>query len=145
MSSMGSWTSYPPLAVARLLKAHRELQHRRGFDRQGQGGLSTCAWSQRRSFCLLPGGRAGDASWDDRELEVEVWLEATVTCAIPLFISLETHTLLQRRLQDARTMKPFAEMFRVADSDQGLLGQEPAVCTGAFPIAGPSGEACSEK
>lgn len=74
-----------------------------------------------------------------------MWLEATMTCGIPLFISLETHTLLQRRLQDVRTMKPFAEMFRVADSDQGLLGQEPAVCTGAFLIAGPSGEACSEK
>lgn len=68
-----------------------------------------------------------------------------MTCGIPLFISLETHTLLQRRLQDAKTMKPFTEMFRVADSDQGLLGQEPAVCSGAFPRAGPSGEACSEK
>lgn len=111
---MGSWTPYPPLAVARLLKAHRELQHRRGFDRQGQGGPPTCAWSQRRNFCLFPGSRAGDTSWDDRELEVEVWLEATVTCGNPLFISLETRTLLQRRLQDARTMKPFAEMFKVA-------------------------------
>lgn len=60
-------------------------------------------------------------------------------------ISLETYALLQRRLQDARTMKPFAEMFRAADSGQGLLGREPAVCIGAFPIAGPSGEACSEK
>lgn len=32
-------------------------------------------------------------------------------------------------------MKPFAEMFRVADSGLGLLGREPAVCIGAFPIA----------
>lgn len=74
-----------------------------------------------------------------------MWLEATLACWIPLFISLETTALLQSRLQDAGTMKPFAEMFRVADSGQGLLGQEPAVCTGAFPITGPSGEACSEK
>lgn len=32
-------------------------------------------------------------------------------------------------------MKPFAEVFRVADSGLGLLGREPAVCIGAFPIA----------
>lgn len=32
-------------------------------------------------------------------------------------------------------MKPFAEVFRVADSGLGLLGGEPAVCIGAFPIA----------
>lgn len=71
----------------------------------------------------------------DRELEVTVWLEATLAYGNPVFISPETHALLQRRLQDARTMKPFAEMFRVADSGLGLLGREPAVCIGAFPIA----------
>lgn len=74
-----------------------------------------------------------------------MWFETTLVCQIPLFISLETVALLQSRLQDAGTMKPFAEMFGAADSGQGLLGQEPAVCTGACPITGPSGEACSEK
>lgn len=62
-------------------------------------------------------------------------METTLACGNPVFISSETHALLQRRLQDARTMKPFAEMFRVADSVLGLLGREPAVCIGAFPIA----------
>lgn len=47
-----------------------------------------------------------------------VWSEATLACGILLFISLET-LVLQRRLQDARTMEPFAEMFGVADSGQG--------------------------
>lgn len=42
-------------------------------------------------------------------------------------------------------MQPFVEMLRAADGGQGPLGQEPAVCGGAFPIVGPSGEACSEK
>lgn len=54
-------------------------------------------------------------SWGDRELEVGVWSEATLACGISLLISLETLALLQRRLPDARTMEPFAEMFRVAD------------------------------
>lgn len=62
-------------------------------------------------------------------------METTLACGNPVFISSETHALLQRRLQDARTMKPFAEVFRVADSGLGLLGGEPAVCIGAFPIA----------
>lgn len=39
-------------------------------------------------------------------------------------------------------MKAFVEMLGVADSGQGPLGQEPAVCNAAFPIASPSGEAC---
>lgn len=43
-------------------------------------------------------------------------------------IALETHALLQRRLQDARTMNPFIEMFIVAESGQGPLGQELAGC-----------------
>lgn len=51
-----------------------------------------------------------------------VWSEDTLACGILLFISLETLALLQRRLQDARTMEPFAEMFGVADSGQGSLG-----------------------
>lgn len=49
-------------------------------------------------------------------------MATTLACGNPVFISSETHALLQRRLQDARTMKPFAEMFRVADSGLGLLG-----------------------
>lgn len=75
------------------------------------------------------------------ELDMGVWSEAPrLACSTPCS-SLE----LQRRLQGGRTMKPFVERLRAADSGQGPLGQEPAVCGGALPITGPSGEACSEK
>lgn len=72
-------------------------------------------------------------------------MEATLARGSPLLISLETHALLQRKLQDARTMKPVAATSRAADSGQGLLGRQPTVSIGALPIAGPSGEACAEK
>lgn len=99
-----------------------------------------------KNLCPLPRCRARDTSWGDRELDIGVWSEAPHwPVGSYLFISLETNALLQRRLQDARTMKPFVEMFRIADGSQGPPGQEPAVCGGAFPIAGPSGEDCSEK
>lgn len=81
----------------------------------------------------------------DEELDMGICSEApTLACSI-VCSSLETHALLQRRLQGGRTMKPFVERLRAADSSQGPLGQEPAVCGGALPITGPSGEACSEK
>lgn len=100
--------SAQPMAVARLLKTQRDVQLRRDFEEQGQGEQPRCACSQWRAFCSLLGCRAKDLSWGERELEVGVWSEARPACGISLFISLETLAL-----QDARTMKPFAEMFGV--------------------------------
>ena len=51
----------------------------------------------------------------DKELDTGIWSEApTLACSTP-FSSLETHALLQRRLQGGRTMKPFVERLRAAD------------------------------
>lgn len=136
------------MAVIRWLKTYRGSSLEEVEGRLGLGGLPTCAGSQRRAFCLLLGGRARNTNGWRAGRELEVSFETSLPPITPgmqvpiCFFSLESHALLPGRLQDAGTMKAFAQAFRVADSGQGPPGREPALCSGAFPIAGPSGEAC---
>lgn len=133
-SPVGSWTHYPPLAVPDCSKPTESSSLEEVLKGRVRVGCPHVLRAREGPFAPSraagPGTQAGvtgSSRWQCG------W--KPLACGNPVFISSETHALLQRRLQDARTMKPFAEVFRVADSGLGLLGGEPAVCVGAFPIA----------
>lgn len=127
-----------------MLRTHRELQLGRLGRAAGTGWAAhMCLEPEEDPLSALgvpgPGTQAGvTGSWR-RSQRPPHWHAGS-----HLLISLECLALLSR-LQDARTMKAFAETLGVAGSGQGPLGQAPTVSSAAFPIAGPSGEACRAK
>lgn len=91
-ASLGAWTPPP---TPWLWPCHSRTKENSNsgeiFEGQSQGGQPKCVCSQRRAFCPLPGCRAKDTSWGDRELEVGMWA----------LIILRNLALLQRRIEDA--------------------------------------------
>lgn len=99
---------------------------------------------QQKALLSPPRVQAWDMHCGDRAGGGGVTGGATLACRIPfIYFSRSLCPAPEKALRCENNGTIRCDVQRRRGT--GLLGQEPAVCSGAFPMAGPSGEACSEK